>query len=123
MLLLEDTTFLFHIQKKEKQNNSFIDITLRKMAKKKNNIWQDKTFRVYIWQVLATLISVAGIFAVDLPAEYQYPLVVLVVPLVNLTLKYINVAYFGDLGVKDIEFKIDKEKNKEIKEALKKKKE
>lgn len=79
----------------------------------KKNFWQDKTTRVYLWQVLATLIGVAGVFLADIPEQYQLLLTVVIVPLINATLKYINVRYFGDLGVEDIELKIKEKKEKE----------
>lgn len=63
------------------------------------NLRQKKWFRLFVWNVIsASIVAISAAIADLDPAKFA-TVVALWQPVLNRLLKYLNVTYFGDLGV------------------------
>lgn len=60
---------------------------------------QDKTFRVYCWQALSSLVVVGLVALASLDDTTKEVMLVLWIPAVSALFKYINTKYLWDVGV------------------------
>lgn len=63
------------------------------------NLWQNKAFRVFAWQVFNAAIALAVAFVSGLEGTEKARLVGILLPVLNYITKAINLRYFSDLGV------------------------
>lgn len=63
-------------------------------------IRQDKNFRLFIWSVITALATFGITELTNLPVEYQATIVPFATLVIREFLKYVNIKYFGDIGVK-----------------------
>ena len=62
-------------------------------------LWQNKLFRVYVWQLIVSLLMVAWVYASTLDESTRQVILIVWIPLLNMILKEFNTKYLWDLWV------------------------